>query len=76
MVIPLKLSMAFTIRGCAPGWSRTSDQEIRRLLLYPLSYGRSVAALRMRRGAQVRTRKGGLTPPPSVFARVGAGNHS
>jgi hypothetical protein len=30
----------------------------------------------MRRGAQVRTRKGGLTPPPSVFARVGAGNHS
>jgi hypothetical protein len=30
----------------------------------------------MRRGARVRTRKGGLPPPPSVFARVGAGNHS
>ena len=27
----------------APGWIRTSDLPLRRRLLYPLSYGRSVA---------------------------------
>jgi hypothetical protein len=28
-----------TKRGGDPGWIRTSDLQLRRLLLYPLSYG-------------------------------------
>ena len=27
---------------CAPGWIRTNDQQIRSLLLFPLSYRRDV----------------------------------
>lgn len=32
---------------CAPGRTRTYDLEIRSLLLYPLSYGRSLSARRL-----------------------------
>ena len=32
--------------NCAPGRTRTYDRQIRRLLLYPLSYGGGSRALR------------------------------
>ena len=39
-----------------PGWIRTSDLQLRRLLLYPLSYG----AVRLRRGDTLTVSSEGL----------------
>jgi hypothetical protein len=41
-----KLDYLVRARFCAPGRNRTYDRQIRRLLLYPLSYGGRECAVR------------------------------
>ena len=52
----LKLEYLVRAMFCAPGRNRTYDRQIRRLLLYPLSYG----GLGTRRPLAVRTANASL----------------
>src|SRR5688572_29215180 len=59
-------------RNCVgdPGWIRTSDLQLRRLLLYPLSYGAATGKLVAQEAVRPPAERAGAQPF-SVVTRVG-----
>jgi hypothetical protein len=65
-----KLEYLVRAMFCAPGRNRTYDRQIRRLLLYPLSYGGRERAVR------TSTASSGITVAPDLVPHKSIGSWS